>query len=293
MAVVYALLSALAFGTGDFLGGLSSKRVSSLIVSLVSQLAGLVVVTSVLLVVAGNAIPPVATLVWGAAAGVGLGMGFLWYYHGLSIGQMGVVATDTAVWAALVPVVAGFITGERPSLLADLGIVVVIVAIGLVAPGSRTTDGAIGPARTLNRLVGLFHGVGRLHGVLAGISYGFFFIFLGRAQVGHPLWPLGVAILVSLLILAGAILVSRPVLELRSLRLPVLSLIGIIQAAGQLSFILATRSGLLALVAVLAALSPVPTAVLARFVLSQTLSRRQVIGVAVALAGISLITLGS
>ncbi|MCG8478810.1 MAG: hypothetical protein MI724_06930, partial [Spirochaetales bacterium] len=68
---------------------------------------------------------------------------------------------------------------------------------------------------------------------------------------------------------------------------------GIIQAAGQLSFILATRSGLLALVAVLAALSPVPTAMLARFVLSQTLSQRQVIGVAVALAGISLITLGS
>ena len=293
MAVVYALLSALAFGTGDFLGGMSSKRVSALIVSLVSQCAGLVVVASVLAVVAGGALPPVATLVWGAAAGVGLGMGFLWYYHGLSVGQMGVVATDTAVWAALVPVAAGFVTGERPSPLADVGIAIVIAAIVLVAPAAAPTGAVVGWPRVRARLFGLFHGAGRVHGVLAGFSYGFFFIFLDRAQVGHPLWPLGAAILVSILILTVAILISRPAWERGSLRIPILNLIGIIQAAGQLSFILATRSGLLALVAVLAALSPVPTAVLARLILAQTLSRRQVTGIVAALAGISLITLGS
>ena len=284
VAALYALLSALAFGTGDFLGGFSSRRLSAIVVSFVSQVAGLIVVSGFLIIFARAGLPEIETVIWGAAAGVALGIGYLWYYRGLAIGHMGVVATDTAVWSALVPVAAGFIIGERPLLVADFGIAIVIVALILV--GKTDTTEKTRP------LAGLFRSPGRVQGVLAGVSYGFFFIFLDRADTGNPLWPLFVAIFMSTLILLLAMCISRPPWEPRSLNLRLLISIGVIQAIGQLSFIMATRTGLLSIVSVLAALSPVPTIVLARLILAQKLSRRQLIGVGTAILGIVLITSG-
>ncbi|ADI13478.1 DMT family transporter [Truepera radiovictrix] len=289
MAVIFALSTALAFGIGDFLGGFAAKRVPALVVSLLSQAAALFVFGFVALFVRDE-LPGGAVLAWGVAAGLALGLGHLYYYRGLSLGQMGIVATDTAVWSALVPVAAGLLLGERPSLLALWGIGTVIVALGLVS----RSDGQGGGDTQFTRRVGISawraSQPGRLEGILAGVGYGLFFIGLDQTGTGNPLWPQLAAVAGSLVVLGLAALVVRPPLRTGFAQWPLLVAIGVIQATGFVTFILATQTGLLSIVAVLAALSPLPTMILARLVLAQRLTRIQLLGVVMALVGIALVT---
>ena len=66
MAVLLALCSAALYGTGDFLGGLSSRRVPALLVLGASQVIGLAI-GALLAVVLGGDLTPADT--WWAAAG--------------------------------------------------------------------------------------------------------------------------------------------------------------------------------------------------------------------------------
>jgi drug/metabolite transporter (DMT)-like permease len=88
------------------------------------------------------------------------------------------------------------------------------------------------------------------------------------------------------------------VLTRQSLRLPRPSPMPTIAAAGVLDvtanavYLLATRRGLLALVAVISALYPASTVLLARVILHERLARLQVAGLVVAGAGVVLIAAG-
>jgi drug/metabolite transporter (DMT)-like permease len=72
----------------------------------------------------------------------------------------------------------------------------------------------------------------------------------------------------------------------------VLVLIGLLDAAGNALFALATTESLLSVAAVLAQLYPVVTVILARVILGERISRPQQAGVVAAFAGIALITAG-
>jgi drug/metabolite transporter (DMT)-like permease len=292
MAAIFALSSALAFGIGDFLAGFAAKRVSALAVALLSKAAALVVFGVVALIVR-PALPDGATLAWGVAAGLALGLGLLWYYRGLSLGKMGLVATDTAVWSALVPVVAGLLLGERPSMVAWWGIATLIAALSLV---SRSDLPASSDARSGWRInIGAWRASqpGRLEGILAGIFFGLFFIGLDQTGTGNPLLPQLATVAGSIAVLGLAALLVRLPIKTGFVQWPLLVVIGVIQATGYLTFILATQTGLLSVVAVLAALSPLPTMILARLVLGQRLTRVQLVGVVAALVGIALVRSGA
>ncbi len=66
--------------------------------------------------------------------------------------------------------------------------------------------------------------------------------------------------------------------------------IGLLDTGANTAFAIATTGGLLSLVAVLGGLFPVVTVALAYFLLHERLQRHQRIGVALALAGIPLIS---
>ena len=96
-------------------------------------------------------------------------------------------------------------------------------------------------------------------------------------------------VLLSLPVLAGrpiGIHVSRRVLLLASL-----AALG--DTGGNALFIIANGLGSLSVTVVLASLYPVSTAILARIVLHERLSRVQLAGVALAVAGAALISAGS
>jgi hypothetical protein len=101
VTVLLSLLSALAYGLSDFVGGLVSRRTSAWPVAVVGQLGAAAGALVIALTAPGG--PSHADLWWGALAGVGSGTGGAFLYRGFASGRMGVVAPVSAVGATLLP----------------------------------------------------------------------------------------------------------------------------------------------------------------------------------------------
>src|SRR5262245_29187877 len=132
MFALLALASAACYGAADFLGGLTSKRASTLAIVVVSQLAGLLLLLVTFPFLPASS-PSNIDYVWGAVAGLTGGAGVALLYRALAIGVMAVVAPTTAVCAVVIPVLVAVALGERPGIMTMGGIVLAIVAIALVS----------------------------------------------------------------------------------------------------------------------------------------------------------------
>ena len=311
VVVVLGLATALAYGTSDFLGGLASRRgKSSLAVVALFKLVVLAVFAAAI-PVAGEA-PATAALQWGGIAGLAVGTGYIAYFRGLAVGRMGIVATLAAVWSALVPLVIGLALGERPTPLAWVGIMTIVVAIPLItyarepavdcrgwmernraALGRRNpADGA--PSAIMGRAVARLRASGVLEGTLAGIGFGLFFVALGQAsEPGDPhAWAL-VAAAAGAAVVVGTVALVRRVAWRSALRQwPAILGAALVYGAGSWAFITAASLGWISIPAVVAALSPAPTMLLAWLLLGEALGARQILGIAASLAGVAMVTLG-
>src|SRR3954447_11335318 len=275
MAVLLALCSALAYGLSDFLGGILSRRTSAWSVAVVGQSSSAVCTSLVALLVAGD--PRPSAFAWGVVAGIGGGMGTGFLYRGVASGRMGVVAAVSAVGAALVPVLTGTVTGERPSTLVWLGIVAAIPGIWLVS-SSPDTPGRRGS---------LAEGV--LDGVLAGLGFGVLFAALGQVPDSAGWWPLAVCQVVSVpAVVAISVLMRAPwVPRGRVVRLAVFT--GPLGATATAAFLLATQHGFLTVAGILASLYPASTVLLAALVLHERIHRAQGIGLAFCAAAVAFV----
>lgn len=281
MAVVLGLAVAAAYGAADFFGGMSSKRSPLASVVVVSQLCGLPVLGILVLVTGGD--PAVRSLVLGGVAGAVGGTGLACLYRGLARGRMSVIAPITAVGAAIVPVLYGFVRGDRPTSLATAGVVMALAAVVLISRvPSEEADGGRGTPRSALALA-----------VYAGAAFGTVFVLLSETGEQSGFWPLVAGRSTSIALLAtGAALSGR---SLRPSGLPALRLIaatGALDLSANALYLLASRRGLLAVVAVLSSLYPAATVLLARVVLSERLFRPQLAGLALAGAGVVLIAAG-
>src|SRR3954464_7737737 len=277
-AATLALMSAILYGAADFVGGLTSRRASTLSVVLVSQLSGVIVVLILLpLLPAASALRSDA--VWGAGAGVAGGVGVALLYRALAIGTMSVVAPTTAVLAVIIPVVTSIALGERPGGLALAGIVMGVAAIALV---SRQTGSATDPARP--------SGIGTA--LVSGVAIGLFLLILAQTHRASGLWPLLTARGSSVTLFAMVALAGR-----RSLRMP-LRLGAIAFGGGMLDmlanglYLVASQLGPLSLMVTLCSLYPASTVLLARGVLGERLNAWQTAGVVAALIAVLLIVGG-
>ncbi len=283
LSSVLAILSAVAYGSADFLGGLASRRSSPMRVVAVSQLYGLILIAVLL-----PFFPPdaflVSDLLWGAAAGIVGGVGLVALYRGLSQARMGVVAPVAAGVGATIPGVFGLLSGERPSVVASAGVVVALVAIFVIGWPAGPAGNEGNPLRIRDR--------GIPEAIIAGTGFGAFFIFLSNASVGSGIWPLLGARLGSLVLLWLLLAALGGTVSLRDETNPLILGAGLVDVTANALFLYATRSGLLTLVAVLSSLYPASTVLLARVVLNERLSRLQKGGVALTLIGMALIAAG-
>ena len=283
MFALIALLSAACYGAADFLGGLTSKRATTLAVVVVSQLAGLV-----LLLLMFPLLPPAspvrADYLWGAFAGLTGGGGVALLYRALAIGVMAVVAPTTAVCAVVIPVVAAVALGERPGPITIGGIVLAIVAIALVSQSNHPEPAAADREQKTGSRASSFS-----LALLAGVVIGFFFLALARTSADAGLWPLVTARIVSVSLFSGMALLTS-----QSLRIPA-GILGTVAAGGVLDmlanflYLIATRTGPLSVAVTLASLYPASTVLLARVVLHERLSRTQWLGVACAMVAVTMI----
>jgi drug/metabolite transporter (DMT)-like permease len=275
MAALLALSAAVAYGVGDFLGGVAARRVPPTAVVLWSHVVGLIMLAGLAPLVGGDLTP--SGLAVGAAAGLLGGAGVALFYRGLAVGAMSVVAPVAALLSAAVPVVAGLAGGERPSGAALAGIALALGAVVLI---SRETPG-VAPQSGRWRALGL--------AIAAGAAFGLFFVAIDQAGDDVGVWPLVGARVASVTLFAalGAARVTSATPPRGAAGAAVGC--GLLDAGANVFYLLALDHGLLSVVSVLTALYPAGTVLLARYVLGEHLSPVQRVGLGVAGAAAVLI----
>jgi drug/metabolite transporter (DMT)-like permease len=277
-AVLLALAASLAWGFADFGAGIVARRLPAFVVAGVVESAGLLVSAAVVLALHES--PPSASqFAWAAFAGVVGVVGLAAFYRALSLGAMGIIGPITAT-AAIVPVAYGLARGERPSTLQDAGVALAIV--GVVAASLERV-----PDRRRRRF-----GPGVGLALAAALCFGWALVGLSRAAPGGTAWSVFTMRAAAVPLVLGVVLVSKPPLRASSRALGLLVVVGLGDTFATLLYSIATTRGLLSVVAVLASLYPIVIVVLARVLLTERVARAQLGGVAVALAGVALISAG-
>ena len=277
MALILALLSAVFYGTADFLGGLGARRAAPLAATVFAQAVGFVIAVLALPLFPA---PPPGTrgMLWGVGAGLTGGLGVALLYYGLAVGRVSVVAPVTAVCAIAIPVLVALGLGERPVPVALAGIALAIVSVGLI---SRHDDPA-GKPRGHDRSLVI--------ALASGAAIGAFLVCLARAGDASGVWPLLIARAASTLMLAAAARLSGVRIAIPRDAVLVVVACGALDMLANALYLIAVRVGPLGLVATLASLYPASTVLLARVVLGERLRPSQSVGFACAAVAIVLIT---
>ena len=276
MGVLLGALSALFYGVGDFLGGEGAKRAPAPSIVLWAGVVSFPLIALVAFVLGGSASSEDLWL--GAGAGAVGAVGLVMLFAGLGKGQAAAVAPASAAVGAIIPVLFGVIGGERPSLVAWVGVAVAIPAVMLSSWVADSGGVSLGGAR---------------YGVLAGLGFGGYAVILDATSSASgllPLVPARASTMIVVLVVAGVGLWRA--VPFRQVPPAIVVANGALDLAGNVTLLLALRSGSLALVGVAASFYPAVTVLLARFVNAEHLRARQLIGVALTLVALSAIALG-
>ena len=275
-AALFAGLSALVYGIGDYCGGTAGKRAPVLAVTLVAKIIAMPLLVLVALVLGADRAPNLADAGWASAAGLAGVFGVVLFYRAMSTGAMAAVAPVTAAATAVLPVVVGIAVDGSPGVVPLLGIGLAVIAIALVSAGG-------GRVVLTPKLIGL--------ALVSGLSFGLFFALLDRTRSGTGQWPLVVAqfaATVGLLVVGGA---RRMPLTVPRGALPYALAAGVFDTAGNALYVVANNGGQLALVAPLASLYPASTVLLALLIDRERVRGWQLLGLG--LAGTALALLAS
>ncbi|MCX5413057.1 EamA family transporter [Streptomyces sp. NBC_00059] len=276
IALLLALGSSLAYGCADFLGGLGARQAHVLRTVMIAAPASLTV--ELLLWPFLGASFSAATLGWGAASGVASAAAFALLYRTLAIGPMNVLSPVTALVSAMLPVGVGLVQGERPGAAGLIGLPLALAAVVLVSAGHGA--GRARPSRTALLLA-----------LGAGAAIALQLVFLHQTPSDSGVGPLIVGRAVSSAVtLAAAGLMFRR-LGAEKPAYAVSAAAGVLDSVANLLFLVAARSGDLAVVAVITALYPAGTVLLARGVLAERVHRGQLIGLGTAAVAVGLLAL--
>lgn len=303
LAVAAALMSAVFYGSGDFAGGLATRRASVIRVALLTQSVSAVVI-AIAVWSSGAPRPTAGAVAWGMVGGLAGACGALALLAGFRHAVFSVAAPLSAVGAAGFSVLAGLLLGERPSPLALTGIVLALPAIVGVSVSARARPGAPlpvrgpgppGPAEAAPVPAAARRRLapgGVSYGLVAGACFALLFIGLNRAGSGSGFWPVFCSQTTGLATITCVAVVTR------EFRLPagrsrwLAGLAGLGSGPGTILYFVATHRGQLAVAAVISSLYPAVTIMLARVLLGERLTAVRLAGLVLAGASVALIAVG-
>jgi len=280
--------AAIFWGGGDFFGGMGVRAGggtmrASLKFILLAHAVSLVIVGGVALML-HKPLPHGAPLAWGVGCGIAAGLGLMFFYVALSEWHMGPATAISGLLSAGIPAAVGMLTQGSPGLRQAAGFFIAATAIWIIAegaPGDRVSR------RTL------------ILSLLAGVSFGIYFIGLREANTAGLLWAMATArvgsISTTAAILGGMAIFARDSRSTeirfgsRAIRFAMVTVL--LDTVGNLMFIASTRVGRLDVAAVLASLYPASTIILAAWILHERPTTRQRWGMVLALAAVVMITL--
>ena len=282
MVIVLGLFAALAYGLSDFIGGMVTRRVPVWQVAFLAQITGTLLAAAAVPLFSNQL--TLTTGLWGVVAGIASGAANVAIYAGLGGGRMGVVAPLSGVGAAVIPVLAGVIGGERPSGTAWLGVGLALPAIWLVASGASLPVPSGGTLRGKHADVAL--------GLLAGLGFGGQFAALGQIPMSAGVAPVAISQLTSVFVIAGGAALAGASVIPRAKGAAGGVIAGALAGVATLTFQLAAQSGELTVAGVLAALYPAVTVLLAWLVLRERIRVVQAFGLLLAATAVTLVSLG-
>jgi drug/metabolite transporter (DMT)-like permease len=272
-ALLLALSASLAWGVADFVGPWQGRTLGPLRVMLWAQVGGIALV-GIVIAARGHG-PHEWAVLWAVLAALSGTLGLYAYYRGMATGTMAVVAPIAGA-SAIVPVVFGIATGDRPSPVQLAGIASAIVGVAL-ASREQQADG-----RRVAAGVGL--------ALLAAIGFGFYFPPMHAAGAADPWWSSFVFRLTAAVIVLTAVLLRRPAIRLGGWPLAIVLAVGCGDSLGNLLFAASSGRGIVSLTSVLASLYPIVTVALAAVVIKERVGGIQLLGVVLTLLGVGLIS---
>jgi drug/metabolite transporter (DMT)-like permease len=275
LGVILALTSAAVWGSGDFSGGLATRKSQQYQVLMLAALSGMVVLFACGLLW-GEGFPSRTSIFWGAMAGSAGALGMAALYKALSMGNTASVAPTSAISCAALPVLFGMITAGLPKDTQLFGFVLAFLGIWLVSKSPSAGE------KTFRE--------GMLLAFLSGIGFGGFFIFIAQVDQGQVFFPILVARTVTLgiaLLMLGLRRIPIPALNSN----PIALLAGVLDTSGNVFYLLATHFTRLDVAAVLSSLYPVGTVILATIILKEKVSLAQWTGASLCLLAVVLITI--
>jgi drug/metabolite transporter (DMT)-like permease len=276
MEIVLALCAASVYGIADYCGGRASRSVAPVVVTFVGQCAGFLFLLAIA-VTSGATIPPISDWIWGGVAGGVGATGLLAFYRAMGSGYMTVVAPVSAVTATAIPVVVGLATGERPGVLALLGIPIAVVAIALVSD-------VMGPDHRKAPRIVLWMAI------VAGCGFGAIFVILGHTTDGSGMWPVVAMRLVSLPLMFVVLRAQRLTIGSSRVSLRIVLASGILDSAANGIYLLAVREGLMSIVSTINSFYPASTLLLATKLDGERIHRSQAVGLLCAAISLTLIS---
>jgi drug/metabolite transporter (DMT)-like permease len=277
MASLLALLSSAMWGTADFFAGRLSKKHHPFAVLGFSQVYGLLV--GILIVVVsgsyqGKALGFDGYLIPGALAGLFGYIGLACLYEGLSTGRMGVVSPISSL-STVIPLAYALITGDVLSAITLVGVAIALIGV-FCASGPELSQGL--PIKPL--LLAL--------GAAAGFGLALTFIAIG-SQSSALLTMVSMRATTFFVTISLAIK-FKTTGNFDKKTMPLLIFIGAADFIANLLLGIATTKGLVSVAMVFGSLYPIATAVLAYKFLQERLQRIQYVGIALAVAGVSIIS---
>ena len=279
MASLLALFSSILWGSADYLAGNLSKRFKAIAVTGASQAIGLI--TGVVLVlVTGSYIAP--NLSWNGyfvpAIGAGIAgfLGLVSFYSGLSTGRMGVVSPISTL-SAVIPLTFAFISGERPTIIQIAGMGIALLG-AFCASGPDIVNGL--PIKPL------------LFGLGAALGFGIALTFMAQGSKTSSLMTMTSMRVISVSICILIALRYRTIGGFGKSDIKILVVIGVTDFVANLLLGVATTKGLVSVAMVLGGLFPIVTSLLAFKFLHERLHKAQYLGIILAVAGVSVISIG-
>lgn len=287
LVVLVGMGSALVFGSADFLGGLASKRISPIRATAIAAAAGLVILGISYPFIGG--VWSWSAVLFGGLSGVSGALAISLLYACLAIGPMSILSPLTAVVSAIVPAAIGiFVRGEHFGTIGYVALGLALAAVVLV--GFVRDSRAVHPTPR-----------GIIMAIASGVFIGLFLVIIDLTPTNSGIVPLIANRAVNGILMFATVGVLALVARRRSstapkgsgwrpgLRLAIAC--GIVDAAANCGLLLGIRIGDLSVMAVLTALYPAGTIILAAIVLRERIAVVQYIGLALAIAAGALLAL--
>ncbi len=281
MYILLALACGALWGTWQFGIGRAGRQMSVYSVVLVSGGAATLLYL-VLGVVTGSLVFDEIDVVSGLLGGL-LGLiGTVFILKALAMGKMG-VTTGVSQAYVLIPLAYSIFLGEAIEPFAVVGVVVVLAGLVMFILQHEKPAGAEGGGR--GQLVAI------LLALVSAVFWGASIVVLDVGSLNNIYGTLALSEVPQVVVGFGVAIAARSFGGLTKHEIAPLAGAGAALALGYVAFYTAAAEGDIGIVSVLAALSPVVTAILALIFLKERMVRPEIIALGVILAGTAMVVL--